>query len=287
MSCDLRSTFKRVDQLNWAWQHFNELENDWIQFECTDCLVLEFHYKLYKHEEAKDLRIVELISGTVDFDKFELLQNQNELSKIIKIRRSTDNKRKRANASIRHDPFQNTSMESFEQHSLLNPTDLEWMSLNYRKARAENLSPSKRRMILLMFQKDLQYFPSMREIRDQLIEAQINQISIEAEQWQTIRKYDQLIEVYISKWDWLFEIGGLADINKPLTSAILSNPNHKFTQRILYLYSMECFIYEELNRASRSKDASKIKYYGAFAAALSHIISSANKNKYQGKMTSQ
>jgi len=42
---------------------------------------------------------------------------------------------------------------------------------------------------------------------------------------------------------------------------------------------MEDFIYADLNKACRSKDESKIKYYGAFAAALSYIINNANKNK--------
>ena len=87
-----------------------------------------------------------------------------------------------------------------------------------------------------------------------------------------------MVDIYTDKWEWLFEIGNLGTITKPLTSSILSNPTHKFTQRILYLYSMESFIYEDLNRGSRNKDTSKIKYYGAFAAALSFIIASANKN---------
>ena len=38
--------------------------------------------------------------------------------------------------------------------SLINATDLEWMSFNYRKYRAANMSPSKRRMILIMFEED-------------------------------------------------------------------------------------------------------------------------------------
>ena len=118
----------------------------------------------------------------------------------------------------------------------------------------------------------------MREIRDELIEAQINQISMNAEQGLDICRYEQMVEIYTEKWDWLFEIGDLGNINKPLTCSILSNPHHKFTQRIMYLYSMESFIYEDLNRASRNKDQSKIQYYGAFAAALSYIIGHANKN---------
>ena len=93
-----------------------------------------------------------------------------------------------------------------------------------------------------------------------------------------MQQYDHLVDIYTTQWDFLFEIGGLGCISKPLTCSILSNPAHKFTQRIMYLYSMESFIYEDLNRASRNKDRSKIQYYGAFAAALSYIISSANKN---------
>ena len=45
------------------------------------------------------------------------------------------------------------------------------MSLNYRKERAAKISPSRRRMILEMFQKTRHYFPSMNEIRDELVNA--------------------------------------------------------------------------------------------------------------------
>ena len=49
---------------------------------------------------------------------------------------------------------------------------------------------------------------------------------------------------------------------------------------------MESFIFSEMNRASRMKDNSKIKYYGAFASALGFIIHCGNhkstefKNKF-------
>ena len=56
------------------------------------------------------------------------------------------------------------------------------------------------------------------------------------------------------------------------------------TKHILYLYSMESFIYADMNQASREKDRTKIKYYGAFAAALSYVIYSANKNRKVDKL---
>ena len=77
----------------------------------------------------------------------------------------------------------------------------------------------------------------------------------------------------------LFDLAKLGDLDAPLTAEILSNPLHNITKHILYLYSMESFIYGELNRACRDKDKSKIKYYGAYAAALSFIIYSANHNR--------
>ena len=83
----------------------------------------------------------------------------------------------------------------------------------------------------------------------------------------------------------LFDIANLGDINKPLTPKILRNPQHKITKHILYLYSMESFIYGDLNQACREKDESKIKYYGAFAAALGYILNNANQQRKNGKLS--
>ena len=70
----------------------------------------------------------------------------------------------------------------------------------------------------------------------------------------------------------LFDLAKLGDIDKPLTPKILKDPDHPITCHILYLYSMESFIYGDMNQACRVKDSSKIQYYGAFAATLSYII---------------
>ena len=77
----------------------------------------------------------------------------------------------------------------------------------------------------------------------------------------------------------LFDLADLGDLDMPLTPKILSNPENKITKLLLYLYSMESFIYEELNQASRKKDKSKIQFYGAYAAALSYIIYTANEKR--------
>lgn len=69
------------------------------------------------------------------------------------------------------------------------------------------------------------------------------------------------------------------DMCKPLTPKILSDPEHPVTKHILYLYSMESFIYSDMNKASRDKELDQIKFYGGFASVLSYIIYNANNNR--------
>ena len=49
---------------------------------------------------------------------------------------------------------------------------------------------------------------------------------------------------------------------------------------------MESFIYTDLNKACRTKDKREIECLGAFAAALSYIIHSANKRR-EDKLTGE
>ena len=132
------------------------------------------------------------------------------------------------------------------------------MSLNYRKLRAQRTSNSHRRIILILFERDYQYFPSMREIRDELISAQMNEIETSSYSWHQSMNFNAVKGTYKEKWQLLFDFEKLGNIDKPLSPKILSNPNHPVTRHILYLYSMESFIYSQLNRASREKDATKI-----------------------------
>ena len=95
----------------------------------------------------------------------------------------------------------------------------------------------------------------MREIRDELINAQISIINQKSQTvYSKKTQFKSLSETYAEKWKLLFDLEVLGDLDKPLTTKILSNPNHNITNHILYLYSMESFIYGELNRASRDKD---------------------------------
>ena len=63
------------------------------------------------------------------------------------------------------------------------------------------------------------------------------------DQWTDKIKFKYVKGLYKEKWDQLFKIDNLGDLDKPLTTKILSNPDHKITKFILYLYSMQDFIY--------------------------------------------
>ena len=68
-------------------------------------------------------------------------------------------------------------------------------------------------------------------------------------------------------------------MKKPLTTKILSNPNHEFVQLMLYIYSMQTFIFGDMNRASRDKDLDKIEFYGPLASALGYILHAASSKR--------
>jgi len=66
-------------------------------------------------------------------------------------------------------------------------------------------------------------------------------------------------------------------MNKPLTCKILEDFNHPITKKLIYIHSMETFIFNDMKKASLNKDETKIPTLGPYAAALSYIIGHANK----------
>ena len=61
-------------------------------------------------------------------------------------------------------------------------------------------------------------------------------------------------------WKTIFSLSkSVKDFKKPLTPEILSDPDHEFVKTLIYIYSMDSFVFSEMNRTSRMKDVSKIK----------------------------
>ena len=126
-------------------------------------------------------------------------------------------------------------------------------------------------MVFGHFNNSLGILPTPEQILHGLVLAQIDQF----DQF-TIKNFKPIIKLHVEMWQKIFDMVEDVEMRKPLTPKILSDPNHKFVKTLIYIYSMQTFIFSEMNRASRCKDVSKIKFYGPLAAALSFIIHNGN-----------
>ena len=61
-------------------------------------------------------------------------------------------------------------------------------------------------------------------------------------------------------------------MNQPLSYKILFDPDHPVTQTLIYIHSMETFIYKDLKKASLEKDITKVKTLGPYAVGLGTIL---------------
>ena len=101
---------------------------------------------------------------------------ESEFKRETFVQRTLGNIRKRPNAHKRHNPIEDLEVRG-SSFNFFSKDDLEFLSLNYRKERASRISSSKRRIIFIMFQQEIPYFPTLREIRDELILAQLYELS--------------------------------------------------------------------------------------------------------------
>ena len=53
---------------------------------------------------------------------------------------------------------------------------------------------------------------------------------------------------------------------------VTDDPEHKDVKAIMFMYSLDCFLFARLNKISREKDSSAIETLGAFAVALTKVI---------------
>ena len=61
-------------------------------------------------------------------------------------------------------------------------------------------------------------------------------------------------------------------MEEPLNDKILHDPSHPVTQTLIYIHSMETFIYKDLKQASLNKDIRKVKTLGPYALVIAKIL---------------
>lgn len=92
---------------------------------------------------------------------------------------------------------------------------------------------------------------------------------------------NEVIHTRSQAWKVLFKVGGFFDSNIDLQidKNELLDPLNPITTTMLFLYSLETFIPELINKASREKDQSKVKTLYPFARVLHQIVSVSNANR--------
>jgi hypothetical protein len=68
-------------------------------------------------------------------------------------------------------------------------------------------------------------------------------------------------------------------LNLELDNEILCDDDHPVTKTLIYIYSMETFIYGDLKRACLERDYTRVKNLGPYAKAMGQIISLAFREK--------
>jgi len=71
---------------------------------------------------------------------------------------------------------------------------------------------------------------------------------------------------------FLYEFLGEMDVHIPLVLGQLKDPDNRFMQLVLYLYSIESVLYTDISKASRNVDKQKLNNLGPFAAVLYRIL---------------
>ena len=67
-----------------------------------------------------------------------------------------------------------------------------------------------------------------------------------------------VINLYVKLWQHIFKLTKGVAFKKALTPKILTDTNNKFVQTIVYIYSMQTFVFDEINNVSRNKNVDKI-----------------------------
>lgn len=78
---------------------------------------------------------------------------------------------------------------------------------------------------------------------------------------------------------WEIKIFGVmkqhVDFDEPISKVTLAKPKDPMTQFLLYMWSLETFIYDDVNKALRFKDENSVENLGPFCFCLSKILNSA------------
>jgi len=79
-------------------------------------------------------------------------------------------------------------------------------------------------------------------------------------------------------WKHIFQSTITSDFNRAITEDSLKNPSSEILCLLLWIYSMECFVYKQLNAATRDNDQSYVATLGPMCLCLGTIIEGAESS---------
>jgi hypothetical protein len=77
-------------------------------------------------------------------------------------------------------------------------------------------------------------------------------------------------------WHTFLKVSGIEDLSKV---PVISDPDHPHVKAIVFVYSMESFLFVRLNQISRQKDPSAIETLGPYSVALTFVINSIEQKR--------
>ena len=153
-----------------------------MNFDCPECIKIELGYLVYTYTQDPEHSTIKIAFdgciATVNFitNLMTFKRNECQQPQEFRVKRSESGERRRPDTRHRHDPEIGGIVSDGQNQTstFIFSTNLEWLSLNWRKWRAEQISTSIAQLILNMFDNDFEYFPTLKEIRDGLIGSQLN-----------------------------------------------------------------------------------------------------------------
>ena len=66
----------------WAWYYKSADQSKWIQFDCTDCLLIEYRYQAYSISKNKEYGLVTILKGIIDLETLTFSPNEDLETKL-------------------------------------------------------------------------------------------------------------------------------------------------------------------------------------------------------------
>ena len=86
-------------------------------------------------------------------------------------------------------------------------------------------------------------------------------------------------------WHTFLRIAGVKNLDEVPK---LSDPEHPHVKTVLFMYSLECFLFNRLNKSCRDQDKTAIKTLGPYSVCLTRIIERVQhrrKDRITGEFT--